>query len=320
VRLTDIPYETATLEIQTSSSSVRGVVIRWNDAESVDYKVEDVFSATDANNMELPPLPDDGRHITGLGSISDPGVTMVLSPGSEGEPMDVYDTDRWLLDLTDRPADEDIDVAITVDRRYENLDGDIAPYDVWAAVVPANLLPTPTVGGTSSGACEEGDAFSYPASLLDHLYYQMLASSDSGSDGVTGDFDPCGGQFAGDTGDTASADLTCELDWDGDGVLDNDEPHPASLLEQVMVMQCTLAGGVMEDFEPVEGDDIIDMDSMDEDDDPYVDRTRNLGGKSSDEDEEAYMEVSLAGGATYVIVVGAGTDTGPYELRIRQLD
>jgi hypothetical protein len=85
-------------------------------------------------------------------------------------------------------------------------------------------------------------------------------------------------------------------------------------------MQCTLAGGVMEDFEPVEGDDIIDMDSMDEDDDPYVDRTRNLGGKSSDEDEEAYMEVSLAGGATYVIVVGAGTDTGPYELRIRQLD
>ena len=32
------------------------------------------------------------------------------------------------------------------------------------------------------------------------------------------------------------------------------------------------------------------------------------------------MEASLAGGARYVIVVGAGTETGPYELRVTQID
>jgi len=187
-------------------------------------------------------------------------------------------------------------------------------------VVPSNLLPTPTVDGTSSGACEDGDTFAYPASLLDYLYYQMFLSSDSGAGGVSGGFDPCGGEYAGDTADTASADLSCAVDWDGDGVLDHDEPQPSNLIEQVMVMQCTLAGGVMEDFEPVEAVDVIDVDSRDDDDNPYTDRARNLGGKSGAEDEEAYLEVSLAGGASYVIVVGAGTDTGPYELRVQQLD
>jgi len=321
IRLTDIPYASATIEIQSSSSSIRGAVTRWVDADTEDYKVEDVFSATDANNMELPPLPEDGSIITGLGTISEPGITVVINPGAESMATDVYDTDRWLLDLTDREASDDIDVAITVDRRYENLDGDIAPYDVWVAVVPSNLLPTPTVGGTSSGSCEDGETFSYPASLLDYLYYQMYLSSDSGADGVTGDFDPCGGAYMGDTADTAiSGELSCAIDWDGDGVLNNDEPMPVSLVEQVMVMQCTLAGGVMEDFEPVVAGDIVDQDSVDEDDDPYVDRARNLGGRSGDEAEEAYLEVSLAGGASYVIVVGAGTDTGPYELRVQQLD
>jgi hypothetical protein len=149
----------------------------------------------------------------------------------------------------------------------------------------------------------------------------MFLSSDSGAEGVTGDFDPCGGTYMGDTADTAmSGGLSCALDWDGDGVLNSDEPMPVNLVEQVMVMQCTLAGGVMEDFEPVDVDDIVDQDSIDEDDDPYVDRARNLGGSSGDEAEEAYLEVSLSGGASYVIVVGAGTDTGPYELRVQQLD
>ena len=59
---------------------------------------------------------------------------------------------------------------------------------------------------------------------------------------------------------------------------------------------------------------------MDDDDDPYVDRARNLGGKSGASEEEAYMETTLAGGARYVIVVGAGTEVGPYELRVKQID
>jgi len=148
----------------------------------------------------------------------------------------------------------------------------------------------------------------------------MFLSDDSGSAGVSGGFDPCGGEYIGDTADSGSSETTCAVDWDRDGVLDLDEPRPANLIEQVMVMQCTLAGGDMASFEPVQASDVLDKDSLDDDDDPYTNRAENLGGRSGDEDEEAYLEVSLAGGASYVIVVGAGTDTGPYELRVRQLD
>ena len=45
-----------------------------------------------------------------------------------------------------------------------------------------------------------------------------------------------------------------------------------------------------------------------------------MGGRSGGEAEEAYFETTLAGGATYVVVVGAGTETGPYELRIKEID
>ena len=320
VRVTDIPYETATLEVQSSSADLKGVLIRWNDPERVDYKVENIFSATDANNMTLPSLLDDGSEITALGTISEAGVTLMVS--DEGDmATDVYDTDRWLLDLTDRDSDEEITVAITVDRRYDN-EGDMAPYDLWAAVVPAGLLPSPSVDGTRRGDCDEGVDFGYPASMLDYLYYQMFLSSDPGTSGVTADFDPCGSIQAPDTGstDTAWEGPTCGSDWDRDEVLDLDEPRPSNLLEQVMVMQCALAGGDFSGVEPYEAEDIIDSDTLDENDNPYVDRTRNLGGKSGDSEEEAYLETTLAGGARYVIVVGAGTETGTYELRVKEID
>lgn len=87
-----------------------------------------------------------------------------------------------------------------------------------------------------------------------------------------------------------------------------------------MVMQCALAGGDFSGVEAYEAEDLIDSDTLDENDDPYVDRTRNLGGQSGESEEEAYLETSLAGGAKYVIVVGAGTETGPYELRVSQID
>ena len=87
-----------------------------------------------------------------------------------------------------------------------------------------------------------------------------------------------------------------------------------------MVMQCSLAGGDFSEVDPYEAEDFIDSDTLDENDDPYVDRTRNLGGQSGDSEEEAYLETTLAGGARYVIVVGAGTETGPYELRVKQID
>ena len=87
-----------------------------------------------------------------------------------------------------------------------------------------------------------------------------------------------------------------------------------------MVMQCALAGGDFTDVEVYEAEELIDVDSIDENDDPYVDRARNLGGQSGDSEEEAFMETTVAGGRRYVIVVGAGTETGTYELRVKQID
>ncbi len=322
VRVTDIPYREATLEVQASSGDLKGVLIRWNDPERKDFKVEDVFSTLDANNMPLPDLLDDGSEITGMGTISAAGGTYIAG---DDELKDVYDVDRWLLDLTDRDADEEVDVVITVDRRYENGDGDLSPYDVWAAVVPEDLLPTPTYDGTRRGDCEEGDDFGYPSLLLEYLFYQMLLSNESGTGGVTDGFDACGTPQTAmsDTGtseDTAWEPPTCGADWDRDEVLDVDEPRPSSLLEQVMVMQCTQAGGDWSAVEPYEAEDLFDEDSLDANDEPYVDRVRNLGGQSGDSDEEAYLETTLTGGSKYVIVVGAGTEEGPYELRVKQID
>ena len=296
------------------------MLIRWTDPEHNDIKVENIFSATDANNMTLPDLLDDGSEITALGTISEAGVTMSVSE-SDDAATDVYDTDRWLLDLTDRDASEDGTVAISVDRRYDD-EGDIAPYDLWAAVGPSNLVPSPSVDGTRRGDCEEGLDFGYPASMLEYLYFQMFLAGAPGTTGVSADFNPCGSIQLEDTGsaDTAWEGPTCGADWDRDGVLDIDEPRPTSLLEQVMVMQCALAGGDFSGVEAYEADDIIDVDSMDENDDPYVDRARNLGGQTGESEEEAFMETTLAGGSRYVIVVGAGTETGSYELRVKQVD
>ncbi len=152
----------------------------------------------------------------------------------------------------------------------------------------------------------------------------LLLSNEAGTDGVTDSFDPCGKPQSaeGDSGmiDTAWEPPTCGSDWDRDDVMDVDEPRPSSLLEQVMVMQCTLAGGDWESVEPYEAEDLFDQDSLDANDEPYVDRIRDLGGQSGDSEEEAYLETTLTGGTKYVIVVGAGTEEGPYELRVKQID
>ncbi|MEC8423109.1 MAG: hypothetical protein VX000_04990, partial [Myxococcota bacterium] len=119
-----------------------------------------------------------------------------------------------------------------------------------------------------------------------------------------------------------SAATTCASDWDRDGVLNEDEPEPESFVQQVQVMQCTLAAG---DFDAVEagggffGTEIIDADEIDEDDTPYTDRNRNLGGRTGEDDEEAYLELDLIGGQEYVIVVGGQTDQGVYEFSVTDI-
>lgn len=307
VRLVGLPYAGTALQIQASDDGFAGAVVRWNDPASTDVAVEDVFSATDANNMELSPIPVGDAPIYAVGELTDPAKVVMVSADGEEETVDVYDTDRWLIDLSERGG-EDVTLAIWLDRRFDD-SGDSTPDDPWLAVVPSSFVPTPTVDGTSSGTCDTGAVFGYPASILEYLYYQVFLSTEPYSD--DDEFDACG--------TPSGATTTCDEDWDFDGVLDDDEPQPGSLLEQVWVMQCTLAGGDSTAFDPL-GSDYIDVDSTDDDEDPYVDMAQNLGGLSGSSGEEAYLEVTLDGGGTYVLVVGSsGGGTGSYEVTLQPL-
>ena len=317
-------------------------MIRWNDLTGPNTAVEDIFSSTDANSLSLPSLPADGAPIYAVGSILPPGATTLVGADGSTDAEVVYDTDRWVLDLSDRAAGQPVTVAVQLDRHYDDTSGDMGLYDPWIAVVQKNLVPTPTVSGTSSSSCAEGPTFGYPASLLTYLHSQVFLSAysyveqdeeepsnpsefeeeddtgDGGGGGGGGDaWNPCGPAQEG-----GSAATTCATDWDRDGVLNQNEPRPESFVQQVQVMQCTLAGG---DFDAVVagggffGTELIDQDETDEDDIPFVDRARNLGGRTGEEDEEAYIELDLIGGQEYVIVVGVLTDQGVYEFSVTDI-
>jgi hypothetical protein len=90
------------------------------------------------------------------------------------------------------------------------------------------------------------------------------------------------------------------------------------------VMQCTLTKssiGINQlSAADYYGEEVVDRDELDTDDSSYYDRTRNLGGKTDDTGEDAFLERWLRGGQEYVIVVGAGSDEGPYEFSVKVLD
>ena len=81
-------------------------------------------------------------------------------------------------------------------------------------------------------------------------------------------FDPCGSD--------SGATTTCDEDWDRDGVYDSEEPKPETLLSQIRVMQCTLAGNDVSGMVPMTYE-IIDYDEQDEDDNFTYDRIQNSG-------------------------------------------
>ncbi len=308
VRLVDLQYDATKLVIAGSHADYFGAVIRWNDPDDQDWKIETIASATDQSNSALPALPEDGSPITVLGTIREPGTTQAIDEEGQVSEALVYDTDRYLLDLTDRPSSETVRVAVKLERHYDG--SEPALYDPWVAVVPADWLPMPTPEGTArSSACPDGIDFAYPGSVLDYLYYQVFLSPTALSEQA--DFDPCG--------DQQDAETTCEEDWDRDGVLDVDEPRPSTLLQQVWVMQCTLAGRDIDAITPAD-ESIFDFDETDEDDTAWTDRSLDLGGRTDDSGEDAFLYTDLAGGGEYVIVVGGNQDTGPYELTIWQVD
>lgn len=311
VRLTDIPYEQAIAQVQASETGVIGAVVRWNDSLSQDYSVEDVYSPTTAISWPLPSLPDDGSTIYGIGRISDPTETTVVDADGGEETSDVEDTDRWLLDLTDRVYGENIPVTIWLDRHYETTSGGVGLEDPWIAVAPVEFVPEPTSAGISRGACVDGVEFSYPGTVLDYLFTQVVLSSTMES-GDEDEFDACG--------EASGSATTCDEDWDRDNVLDADEPEPASFYEQVLVMECT-ANGNIAPAPSTYSEDWLDTDEQDDDEVPTRSLSENTGGQAVEDGEEGYVHLELEGGQEYLIIVAAGDgSSGNYELSVRQAD
>jgi hypothetical protein len=268
-------------------------------------------------------LPVDGSPIYGVGEVSLEGITISIDGDGVQSPQIVYDTDRWLLDLSNFNSGQSVRVVGWLDHRYEDVNGTVDLEDPWVAIVPRAYLPVPTVSGTQQSACVDGQSFGYPFLLLEHLYSQVLLSPISyddeelfSMDALTEDtgsqvdvFDPCG---------SAEIDpTTCDIDWDRDEVLDENEPTPTTFLGQVQVMQCTLAGNDINGFTPIDTS-VLDDDETDEDDSVSLDRRLNIGGVSVEEEEGAFIDLVLTGGQQYVLVVGA-SGTGPYELTIKAI-
>jgi hypothetical protein len=322
VRLTDIPFDAAQLEIRSSSTDFVVAVIRGSDLPNVNFARDVLYSPTDVNNTILPGIPNNGDPVYGVGEISQSGLTISVSSDGTESTAEVSDTDRWLVDMSNFPTGQSVRIIGWLDHRYSDANGTVAPTDPWMAIVPSEYLPIPTVTGTQQGACSLAYPFGYPYKLLDHLYYQVFLSAspysttemyepseddDSGETAAT--FDPCG--------EPEETVTSCEEDWDRDGVLDVNEPTATTFLGQVQIMQCTLAGNDPTGFFPV-GLDVIDIDEQDEDDDPTLDRKLNVGGVSADDNEGAYIDIELTGGLQYILVVGASGE-GPYEFTLRAI-
>lgn len=304
VRLVGVNLDEVELEIDRSDS-LSGAVVRWTDGEP-DYEVERVFSALDqANVVPLPELPEDGRAVFALGEISEDFSTRVMEDG-DASGVDVSDTDRWLLDLSGRPSGQVVPVTIQLDRRFENTSGDEAPFDPWIALVPIDLVPEIKPAEWESALCGSStETWSFPNSVIPHLYYQLFTSSTAWTEEEV---------VEGTCPVIASAE-DCGIDYDQDGVADADEPQPESFLDQIWQMQCSQ--GVAE--QDLSDSSIFDLDEQDEDDDFSYSMRYNLGGASGQSGEEALLTATLVGGESYMVMVSGGGDEGIYELQVQQV-
>jgi len=111
---------------------------------------------------------------------------------------------------------------------------------------------------------------------------------------------------------------SCQEDWDLDGVSDEDEAHPTTLLEQIQVADCTARGETNETYDSSYSLSWMDADEQDDDDRPSRDFANNAGGRSTTDAEEGFVEVDLPGGTTYLLIVGGNSGTGVYEINVRQ--
>lgn len=301
-RLTGLEYDRAEVEIQTDGT-FSGIAVRWKDQVNP-YMVENIYSPLSARDVPLPVPAAMGDLVQGYGDVSSSIRTQVLDPSDDYAEVDggqdVADLDRWLLDLSSYSGD--MTLHVWLDRRFENAQGDAAPYDPWIAVVPSDWMPTPDPAVLTSSTCSTSPAtWAFPNKVLSYVADQYFLSESAWGEKLNACPEPDGEVY------------TCASDFDLDGVSDADEPSPGGFNEQVWLIQCDLGY----EFEDFLDESWFDVDEFDDDLDPTRDTKRVTGGRSGPEGEEAWLEITLTGGQSYVVVVSGGGDTGAYELNVK---
>jgi hypothetical protein len=324
IKMTDITYDASQAVLQADEDGLQVAIIRWNDQSTPDYAVETIYSPLQVDRIYLPALPSDGSVIRGVGELTEEKEMTVVSTEGGEEDKAVYDTDIWILDLTDRPIGQQLRVITWLDRHFADADGTAAPDDPWIAVVPAELVPEPTVSAFTSTACTGSYTFAFPSSLLEYLFNQDVLSNTmypgeacpEGDSGVEEDcepaelIDPCG---------TPSGVVTdCSNDWDRDGIMDSEEPVPTSFYEQALAWGCTMEGAAPDASRFSVA--WLDADELDSNTTPSKDIAAGAGGASGESGEEGFVDITLEGGRQYAIVIGsANGDIGPYEFSVREV-
>ena len=176
VRLVDVPYDATQLSIR-ASGSFTATVVRAEDITAPNFARDVLYSPTDVNEIELPPIPNDASPIYAIGDISSYGNTILVDLDGQESLADVPDTDRWTIDLSGFPLGQEVRVVAWLDHRYNDISGGATPTNPWMAIVPTAYLPVPTVTGTQQGQCIDGYEFGFPYKMLQHLYSQVFLSS-----------------------------------------------------------------------------------------------------------------------------------------------
>jgi hypothetical protein len=348
------------LLIESSSEDLLGLVIRLNNYHpipadgdpNIPVTVEDSAATILTTSIPLGVLDPTGEERRVIGLIA-PTVEVDLTAsetppaisddddaappeaddddaGAEEETANLADTDRYTFELLSTQR-----VGMWIDRRYSDSSGGFTLDDPFIAVVPTSDVPDTSdytmwnFGPTPShGPCPDPALYQWPNTIPGWLNPQ----GDLIADPVVAEgYEPA---VAGD-GEQDPGFWECLYDHDQDGIPDEEEPAPATLLEQFQQRQAEnilldadfYAGGFgdapwsLDVSKPWYNVTFVDVDSNEDPEDdlasaylPY-----NIGGRAQAEGEEAVWQALLPAGE-YTIVVGDGSEgVGPYDLSVRVL-
>jgi len=250
-----------------------------------------------------------------LGRIEAPGPLVVVHPDGSQTTELVADTDRFRLDL---PALGTWVVELA--RRADDLSGEPGLGDVFLAVAPSADVPDLfDVDAWVHPTCPAG-AYNPPSVVPAWVHAQGALLADPGPAGVLPE--PPVDSYA------------CEGDANQDGVLDQDEPVPANLSEQIRLQQArnlaadlavyddlSLVPGFEDIDGPFFGPALFDFDTYELPDDDVATALMayGAGGRSVAQGEDAVWVGVLGAGSWDVVVGAADGSTGTYVLRVRQI-